>query len=74
MDIERDRTCGVLKLSRSGYIEKVLQVFRMDMATPVSTSLGAQFKLVSLKEGDKCVGCEEDYLVQMWLELLCMQC
>lgn len=61
MDIERDREKGVLKLSQPGYLKKVLQVFRMDMASPVLTPLGAHFKLVSLKEGDKGVGSEEEY-------------
>ena len=56
MDIERDRAGGVLKLSQSRYIKKVLQVFRMDQADVVATPLGAHFKLVAVKEGDPNVG------------------
>lgn len=59
MDIERDRAGGVLKLSQSRYIRKVLQVFRMDRPDSVSTPLGAYFKLVTVKEGDPKVGSEE---------------
>lgn len=29
MDIERDRAGGVLKLSQSRYVKKIMQVFRM---------------------------------------------
>ena len=61
MDIERDRAGGVLRLSQSKYIKKVLQVFRMDKAHSVSTPLGAHFKLVAVKEDDHSVGTEEEY-------------
>ncbi|KAL0875998.1 hypothetical protein Bca101_025703 [Brassica carinata] len=53
MDIERDRVGGVLKLSQSRYLKKILQVFRMGEAKSVSTPIGAQFKLVALKEGEQ---------------------
>lgn len=52
MDIERDKAGGVLKLSQSRYIMKVLQVFRINQAHSVSTPLGAHFKLVLVKERD----------------------
>ena len=53
MDIERNRTGGVLKLSQSGYLKKVLQIFRMIEAKPVSIPIGAQFKLKSLEDGEQ---------------------
>lgn len=53
MEIERDRAGGVLKLSQTKYIKKVLQVFRMGEAKAVSTPIGAQFKLRGLKEGEQ---------------------
>ena len=52
MDIERDRAGGVLKLSQSSYLKKVLQVYIMGEAKCVSTPIGAQFKLKALKEGE----------------------
>lgn len=61
MDIERDRAGGVLRLSQSRYIKKVLQVFRMDQAHPVSTPLGAHFKLVAVEESDQSVGSKEKF-------------
>ena len=53
MNIERDRACGVLKLSESSYLKKILQVFRMGEAKSVSTPIGAQFKLTALKEREQ---------------------
>ena len=53
MDIERDRAGGVLKLSQSSYLKKVLQVYIMGEAKCVSTPIGAQFKLKALKEGEQ---------------------
>lgn len=41
IDIERDRAGGVLKLSQSGYLKKVLQIFRMNEAKHVSMPIGA---------------------------------
>lgn len=61
MDIERDRKNGVLKLSQSRYIKKVLQVFRMDQAHPVTTPLSAHFKLVSVDDDDQDVGSGEEF-------------
>lgn len=61
MDIERDRAGGVLTLSQSKYIKKVLQVFRMDQAKSVSTPLSGHFKLVSVKEDDHDVGVDEEF-------------
>lgn len=41
IDIERDKAGGVLKLSQSGYLKKVLQIFRMNEAKHVSMPIGA---------------------------------
>lgn len=62
MDIKRDRAGGVLKLSQSKYLKKILQVFRMDDSKPMSTPIGAQFKLVALKEGEQgSAGSDDEY-------------
>lgn len=53
IDIERDRVAGVFTLSQSSYIKKILQIFRMNEARPVSTPLGAHFKLASIREEDE---------------------
>lgn len=37
-------------MSQSRYVKKILQVFRMGEAKPVSTLIGAQFKLAALEE------------------------
>ena len=52
MDIVRNRKGGVLTLSQSGYIKKVLQAFNMDEAKSVTTPIGAQFRLSAIKDGD----------------------
>ena len=43
--IFRDKDKGVLKLSQTEYVKKVLSRFSMDNAKPVSTPLGNHFKL-----------------------------
>ena len=43
IDIKRDRNKETLSLSQSGYIEKLIQIFGMKDAKPVSTPLGAHF-------------------------------
>ena len=45
MEITRDRVAGLLTLSHEGYVRKVLISFQMDQSKPVSTPLGAHFKL-----------------------------
>ena len=45
MHILRDRKVKKLWLSQEKYIERVLERFNMKHAKPVSTSLGAHFKL-----------------------------
>ena len=45
MRIIRDNANGILKLSQSKYVKKVLNRFNMNKAKPVSTSLGSHFKL-----------------------------
>lgn len=55
IDIIRDRKEGVLYLSQSDYLEKVLHRFKMSEARPVSTPMGAHFKLASVIEEEECV-------------------
>ena len=45
MRIIRDKTNGTLKLLQSEYVKKVLSIFNMNEAKPVSTLLGSHFKL-----------------------------
>ena len=45
MRIFRDKDKGVLKLSQTEYVKKVLSRFSMDNTKPVSTPLGNHFKL-----------------------------
>ncbi|KAL0433079.1 UNVERIFIED_CONTAM: Retrovirus-related Pol polyprotein from transposon TNT 1-94 [Sesamum latifolium] len=47
MEIHRDRDSRKLWLSQRGYVEKVLDRFRMNKAKPVSTPLANHFKLSS---------------------------
>ncbi|RVW59169.1 Retrovirus-related Pol polyprotein from transposon TNT 1-94 [Vitis vinifera] len=45
MRIIRDKANGTLKLSQSEYVKKVLSMFNMNEAKPVSTPLRSHFKL-----------------------------
>ena len=45
MRIIRDNANGILKLSQSKYVKKVLNRFNMNKAKPVSTPMGCHFKL-----------------------------
>ncbi|KAL4339828.1 hypothetical protein GQ457_08G032880 [Hibiscus cannabinus] len=47
MDIHRDKGSRKLWLSQQGYVEKVLDMFGMNNAKPVSTPLANHFKLSS---------------------------
>ncbi|GJW05230.1 retrotransposon protein, putative, ty1-copia subclass [Tanacetum coccineum] len=49
MEIVRDRGSRTLKVSQSGYLQKILNNYRMDNSKSVSVPLGAHFK-VSLKD------------------------
>ncbi|GJT80998.1 retrovirus-related pol polyprotein from transposon TNT 1-94, partial [Tanacetum coccineum] len=49
MKIVRDRGSRTLKVSQSGYVQKILNNYRIDNGKPVSMSLRAHFK-VSLKD------------------------
>ncbi|GJZ51434.1 retrovirus-related pol polyprotein from transposon TNT 1-94 [Tanacetum coccineum] len=49
MEIVRDRDSRTLKVSQSGYVQKILNNFRMDNGKSVYVPLGAHFK-VSLKD------------------------
>ena len=56
MRIKRDRKNHKLTLSRSEYIEKVLEIFRLQDAKPVSTPLASHFKLTK----DMCPKTQEE--------------
>ncbi|KAH7849584.1 hypothetical protein Vadar_019987 [Vaccinium darrowii] len=45
IEIHRDRRAGQLRLSQSGYLQKVLQRFNLQDSKSVSTPLAAHFKL-----------------------------
>lgn len=60
MDIERNREGGVLTLSQSGYIRKILHAFNMTEAKTVTTPIGSQFRLSAIKEDDGQVPVGED--------------
>ena len=45
MRIIRDKANGILKLSQSKYVKKILSKFNMNEAKPMSTPLGSRFKL-----------------------------
>jgi len=45
IEIHRDRRAGQLRLSQSGYLQKVLQRFNMQDSKSVSTPLASHFKL-----------------------------
>ena len=45
MEIERDRSKRVLRLSQKSYISKVLSKFEMNNVKTVSTPLGQHFRL-----------------------------
>ena len=49
MEIIRDRGSRTLKVSQSGYVQKILNKYRVDNGKSVSVPLGAHFK-VSLKD------------------------
>ena len=52
MDIERDREKGMMTLSQSGYIKKVLEVFNIDDSKSVSTPVGSHFKLSATDDAE----------------------
>ena len=45
MRIIKDKANGILKLSQSGYVKKVLRRFNMNEAKTMSTTLSSHFKL-----------------------------
>ncbi|GJZ12951.1 retrotransposon protein, putative, ty1-copia subclass [Tanacetum coccineum] len=49
MEIVRDRSCKILRVSQSGYISKILNNFKIDNEISVKMPLGGHFKL-SLKD------------------------
>ena len=55
MDIFRDREKGLLRLSQTYYIKKVVTNFRMEGAKPTATPIGAHFKLSAMKEPEEAI-------------------
>ncbi|GKD41059.1 retrotransposon protein, putative, ty1-copia subclass [Tanacetum coccineum] len=49
MEIVRDRSRKILRVSQSGYVSKILKIFRIDNGKSVKIPLGGHFKL-SLKD------------------------
>lgn len=58
MDIERDRTRGIMKLSKSEYLKKVIRTFRMEDSKVSNTPIGAHFKLAAVKDEGEEVNSE----------------
>lgn len=57
--IKRDRKKGILYMSQSSYIKKVIQRFHMNEAKITETPVGAHFKLAAVKDDDECVDTEQ---------------
>lgn len=55
IDIKRDRKEGVLYLSQSCYLKKVVQKFKMAEAKTVNTPIGGHFKLSAVKDVSECI-------------------
>jgi len=58
MRIIRDKDKGILKLSQTEYIKKVLNRFNMENAKPVSTPLWNHFKLSKDQSPKTALECE----------------
>ena len=52
-DIQRDRAGGVLTVSQSSYVEKVLRTFNMNDSNAVTTPVGSHFKLKTVEDGEQ---------------------
>ena len=59
MDISRDRNAGVLRLSQSCYLKKVVDNFQMADAKSTQTPIGAHFKLAAVTNDVECADTEE---------------
>ncbi|CAA7015031.1 unnamed protein product [Microthlaspi erraticum] len=59
IDIKRDRKEGVLWLSQSGYLGKVIKRFNMAEAKTVNTPMGGHFKLSAVSDASECVDTEK---------------
>ena len=55
IEITRDRRNGVLCLSQSGYLEKILERFNMSGSKPAKTPIGTHFKLSAVQDDSECV-------------------
>ena len=53
MDILRDRSSGVLRLSQEKYLEQVLKTFGMQGVSSVQTPIGLQFKLKAVSKPEE---------------------
>jgi len=60
IDIKRDRKKGILTLNQSGYLKKVIDLFKMQECKLVSIPMSPQFKL-SVVKGNLSKG-EEEYM------------
>lgn len=59
MDIFRDRENGVIRLSQTEYLKKVVSNFRMAEEKVSMTPIGAHFKLAAVKERDEFLNTEK---------------
>lgn len=59
IEITRDRSKGVLCLSQSGYLEKVLERFNMSGCKSAKSPIGSHFKLASVRDESECIDTEK---------------
>lgn len=67
IDITRDRANGVLCLSHSCYLDKVLARFSMTDVKPSSTPIGTHFKLSAVENESECIDTTRHH-IQVLLE------
>lgn len=53
MEIYRDRSKGILTLSQQDYLDQITELYNMQQAKAVCTTVGAHFKLYSVKDQDE---------------------
>ena len=61
IDINRDITKKILTLSQRSYISKVIQAFHIAEVTPITTLIGAHFKLTT---SDEYVTSKDDFYMK----------
>jgi len=59
IEITRDMKQGVLCLSQSGYLGKILQRFNMSGCKATNTPIGTHFKLSSVRDMSECINTEK---------------